>query len=105
MDRESLFSMPVLYPNDQTASNDLSIVLQEPLQSPSPSLPPSPSPLPQVCRLASVMPLPPEAIYSSSQELYTAIQAHAKQYNYAFVHANSKLVNRHGQQKILYCYD
>ena len=100
-----MLSEPESYPDHQTVSDDLSIVLQEPLQSPSLSLPPSPLPLPQVCRLASVMPLPPEAIYSSSQELYSAIQAHAKQYNYTFVQANSKLVNQHGRQKILYYCD
>jgi len=84
MDFESMLSTP---PYWQAVSNDLPTVLQEPLLSPmlSPSLPPSPSPLPYLCRLASVMPLPPEAVYSSSNKLYTAIQAHAKQYNYAFM--------------------
>ena len=46
----------------------------------------SPSPLPALAEVSqpTSMPLPPEAIYSSNEELYTAIQAFAAQHYYAF---------------------
>jgi hypothetical protein len=101
MDFESMLSTP---PHWQAVSNDLPTVLQEPLLSPLLllSLPPSPLLLPYLCRLASVIPLPPEAVYSSSNKLYTAIQAHAKQYNYTFIQGKSRVVNQHGRRKIVY---
>jgi hypothetical protein len=39
------------------------------------------------------MPLPLEAIYSSKEELYTAIQAFAAQHHYAFTIGRSKKIN------------
>ena len=54
---------------------------------------------------ASIMPLPPEAIYNSPEECYVAIQAFAKQFNYAFTKRKSKTVNKHGRRKIVYVCD
>ena len=52
------------------------------LLSPSPL--PSQSPEPFLTPSLGSMPLPPEAIYSSKEELYTSIQAWAAQHYYAF---------------------
>jgi hypothetical protein len=51
------------------------------------------------------MPLPPEAIYSSKQELYTSIQAWAAQYHYAFRIERSKKINNSTRTRILYSCD
>ena len=106
-----LFS-PMLNTDEQEHSSHLPISspLQETLSPLPQSLPvssllPSPSPLPSLCQVASIMPLPPEAIYSSSDELYAAIQAHAKQHNYAFVRGKSRIINQHGWQKVVYSCD
>jgi hypothetical protein len=51
------------------------------------------------------MPLPQEAIYSSKEELYTAIQAWAAQHNYAFTIGRSKKINNSPRIKIFYNCD
>ena len=64
----------------------LSISVSPPRVLLSPSPPPSlnPSLLPEAPSPPTSMPLPPEAIYSSKEELYTLIQTWAAQYHYAF---------------------
>ena len=49
--------------------------------------------------------LPSEAIYSSKKELYTAIQAFAAQYYYAFTIRRSKKINNSLRIKIIYNCD
>jgi hypothetical protein len=51
------------------------------------------------------MPLPPEAIYNSKEELYTAIQAFAAQHYYAFTIGRSKKINNGPRTKIIYNCD
>jgi hypothetical protein len=51
------------------------------------------------------MPPPPEAIYSSQDELYRSIQAWAAQHNYAFRIGRSKVVGSSSRKKILYDCD
>jgi hypothetical protein len=51
------------------------------------------------------MPLPPEAIYSSKEELYTSIQAWAAQYHYAFRIGRSKKIHNGPRTKIIYNCD
>ena len=71
----------------------------------SPLLSQPPEPLPADAPLISTsMPLPPEAIYSSKEELYTAIQAFAAQYNYAF--CISRSTKAHGSRtRVVYNCD
>jgi hypothetical protein len=69
---------------------------------------PSQSPEPQPAEAASPttsMPLPPEAIYSSKEELYTSIQAWAAQHYYAFRIERSKRINNGIRTRILYSCD
>ena len=73
------------------------------LSSTSTSLEPSNSPAPAMEE--SSMPLPPEAIYSSSKELYTAIQAFARQHCYAFSIGRSRLINKGPRKTITYNCD
>jgi hypothetical protein len=79
--------------------------------SPPPLLLPSPQPeLPlqlaqQPIPSAMSMPLPPEAIYSSKEELYTAIQAFASQHHYAFCISRSTKVHRGSRTRIVYSCD
>jgi hypothetical protein len=112
MDCNNSFLSPILNIDEWEQSTQLKdkLPLQETsqpmlLSSPVSSLPPSPSQLPLLCRQASVMPLPPEAIYTSCDELYTAIQAHAKQYNYAFVRRKSRKINQYPRRKVVYSCD
>jgi hypothetical protein len=67
----------------------------------------SPSPLPLLVKVPqpTSMPLPPEAIYSSKEELYTAIQAFAAQHYYAFTIGRSKKINNGPRIKIFYNCD
>ena len=51
------------------------------------------------------MPLPLEAIYSSKEELYTAIQAWAAQHYYAFRIRRSKKIKNSPKTKVIYNYD
>ena len=51
------------------------------------------------------MPLPPEAIYSSKEELYTTIQAWAAQHHYAFSIRWSKKIKDGPKSKIIYNCD
>ncbi len=67
----------------------------------SPSLLPEPLP----AEAPPLMPLPPEAIYSSKEELYTSIQAWAAQYGYAFSIGRSKKINKGPKLKITYNCD
>ena len=64
------------------------------------------SPLPVLAEATqpTSMPLPPEAIYNSKEELYTAIQAFAARYNYAF--CISRSTKAHGSRtRIVYSCD
>ncbi len=72
---------PINQPIDQPAD--------QPAQEPSPSS----------------MPLPPEAIYNSKEELYTSIQAWAAQHLYAFSIGRSKKIARGDRIKIVYNCD
>ena len=63
-----------------------------PSQSPEPSSPMS-------------MPLPPEATYSSKEELYASIQAWAAQHSYAFRIGRSNKINNGPRIKIFYNCD
>jgi hypothetical protein len=67
----------------------------------------SPSPLPSLAEAPEPqsMPLPPEAIYSSKEELYTAIQAFAAQHYYAFRIGRSTKKDGRPRTKITYNYD
>lgn len=51
------------------------------------------------------MPLPPEAIYISKQELRTASQSLAAHYGYAFGIKRSKNIGSGSRIKIIYSYD
>ncbi|RKF60029.1 hypothetical protein OnM2_055060 [Erysiphe neolycopersici] len=51
------------------------------------------------------MPLPPEVIYSSKEELYTSILAWAAQHHYAFMIGRSKKINNGRRIKIFYNCD
>jgi hypothetical protein len=51
------------------------------------------------------MPLPPEAIYSSKEELYASIQAWAAQHSYAFRIGRSNKINTGPRIKIFYNCD
>jgi hypothetical protein len=76
------------------------------LLSPSPLPLQSPEPLPAEPPFSSTaMPLPPEAIYSSKEELYTSIQAWAAQYCYAFYVRRSTKINNGLRSKITYNCD
>jgi hypothetical protein len=69
-----------------------------PSQSPEPLAVEAPSP-------PTTMPLPPEAIYSSKEELYTSIQAWAAQHYYAFRIRRSKKLYNGPRTKIEYNCD
>ena len=72
-----------------------------PSLSPAPQLPPAPRPpTPSMS-----MPLPPEAIYSSKEELYGAIQVFAAQHHYAFMIGRSNKINNGPRIKIFYNCD
>src|ERR1700709_109509 len=85
----------------------LSISVSPPLPSPSPL----PLPLleallePLPADAPSSMPLPPEAIYHSKEELYILIQAWAAQYHYAFSIGQSNKINKGPRIKIFYNCD
>jgi hypothetical protein len=51
------------------------------------------------------MPLPPEARYSSKEELYASIQAWAAQHHYAFVTGRSSKINNGPRVRITYTCD
>jgi len=51
------------------------------------------------------MPLPPEATYSSKEELYAAIKAFVAQHYYAFIIGRSNKINNGPRMKIFYNYD
>ena len=72
--------------------------------SPLPSQSPEPQPAEAVSPTMS-MPLPPEATYSSKEELYTAIQAFAAQHHYAFSTSRSTKINNSTRTRILYNCD
>ena len=68
----------------------------------------SPSPLPSQSPEPSSpmsMPLPPEATYSSKEELYASIQAWAAQHSYAFRIRRSNKINNGPRIKIFYNYN
>jgi hypothetical protein len=71
-------------------------VLSSPL--PEPLLADTPSP-------PTYMPLPPEATYSSKEELYTSIQAWAAKHHYAFRIERSTKIHNSGRTRILYSCD
>ena len=74
--------------------------------SPGPSPGPSPRPSPaEPSSPPTSMPLPPEAIYSSKEELYTSIQSWAAQHHYAFRIARSKKISNGPRTKIIYNCD
>lgn len=68
------------------------MLAEAPSQEASPESPPS-------------MPLPPEAIYSSKEELYTAIQAFTAQHCYTFRIGRSKKINDGPRSKVFYNCD
>jgi hypothetical protein len=72
--------------------------------SPLPSLSPEPL-LVGAPSLPTSMPLPPEAIYSSKEELYTSIQAWAAQHHYAFCIGRSTKIHGGSRMKITYNCD
>ncbi|KAI0993410.1 hypothetical protein K3495_g14774 [Podosphaera aphanis] len=51
------------------------------------------------------MPLPPEAVYSSQEELHSAIQSWAAQHRYAFGIGRSKKISSGFRTKVLYNCD
>lgn len=74
--------------------------------SPPRALSPQPPPVQQLPPPSSTsMPLPPEAVYSSKEELYAAIQAFAAQHYYAFRIGRSKKINNGPRTKIFYNCD
>ena len=69
-------------------------------------LSPSPGPLPaEAPSPPTSMPLPPEAIYSSKEELYASIQAWAAQHYYAFRIGRSTKISNSLRVKITYNCD
>src|SRR5882757_6521367 len=71
--------------------------------SPPPPVLLSPSPKPaDAPPHPTSMPLPPEAIYSSKEELYRAIQAFASQHSYTFYVRRSTKINNSVRSKITY---
>jgi hypothetical protein len=60
---------------------------------------------PSLAETPPSMPLPPEAIYSSKEELYTSIQAWAAQHHYAFCIRRSIKIHTSPRIKITYNYD
>ena len=73
-----------------------------------PLLLPSQLPEPQPAEAASPtisMPLPPEAIYSSKEELYASIQAWAAQHRYAFCIERSTKIYNTERTRIVYSCD
>lgn len=53
---------------------------------------------------STVMPLPSEATYTSLEDLETSINAHARQYNFAFTKGRSSSANKSGRRVItFYC--
>jgi hypothetical protein len=81
----------------------LSISVSPPLHPLGPLRSPSPEPLP--ADAPPLMPLPPEAIYNSKEELYTSIQAWAAHYHYAFRIGRSNKINKGPKIKIFYNCD
>jgi hypothetical protein len=79
--------------------------LLSPSPDPLPTEAPSPNPLPTVAPSPASMPLPPEATYSSKEELYTSIQAWAAQHHYAFRIRRSTKINNGIRTKIFYSCD
>ena len=77
-----------------SVSPPVSPLLQPPPLAPRLPTPSSPS-----------MPLPPEALYSSKEELYTSIQAFAAQHSYAFRIGRSNKINNGPRSKIFYNCD
>jgi hypothetical protein len=77
-------------------------VLWSPTPQPS-SLQLPPPPAQQ--SVPSSMPLPPEAVYSSKDELYASIQAWAAQHHFAFRIERSKRINNGSRTRILYSCD
>ncbi len=74
--------------------------------SPSPLRSQSTEPLPaETLSTLTSMPLPPEAIYSSKEELSTSIQAWAASHHYAFCIGRSTKINKGPRIKITYNYD
>jgi hypothetical protein len=76
--------------------------------SPPPRVLLSPSPGPLSAEAPSPptsMPLPPEAIYSSREELYTLIQAWAAKHHYTFRIGRSNKINKGTRLKIFYNCD
>jgi hypothetical protein len=65
----------------------------------------SPPPEPSLAEAPPSMPLPPEAIYSSKEELYTSIQAWAAQHHYAFCIGRSNKIHNGPRIKIFYNCD
>jgi hypothetical protein len=69
---------------------------------------PSPQPLPasqSPTTSSTSMPLPPEATYSSKEELYASIQAWAAQHHYAFRIERSTKIHNSVRTRILYSCD
>lgn len=71
------------------------------------STPPVEQPADQLVQHASpnAMPLPPEAIYESKDELYASIQAWAARHNYAFRIGRSNKIRNGPRVKIFYNCD
>jgi hypothetical protein len=63
------------------------------------------SPSPEAPSPPIAMPLPPEAVYGSREELYTSIQAWAAQYSYAFRIGRSNRIHNTPRLKIFYNCD
>jgi hypothetical protein len=79
--------------------------LSQALISPTPSLPPSPPPLPGNAPDAPPMlSLPPLATYPSREALFEAIQGWAKSRGYAFITGKSKKLES-GRSKVYYACD
>lgn len=76
-----------------------------------PSSPPAPSlastlvPIPLPTPQTALMPPPPQAIYSSKQELYSSIQSWAAQNHFAFRIGRSNKINKGPSIKIFYNCD
>jgi hypothetical protein len=80
-------------------------VSPSPLVSPSPEPQPALASQPEPAPQTMAMPLSPEAIYSSREELYTSIQAWAAQHYFVFRIERSKKINKGVRTKILYSCD
>ena len=102
----TLILLAIDAPPDIITSATMDIRLSISVSPPRVLLSPSPNPLPvEAPHPSTSISLPPEAIYSSKEELYKAIQAFAAQHHYTFIVGRSNKIHNSPRIKIFYNYD